>query len=652
MATKKTKMTTKNSSWFQVSNLAKDTAEILIYDEIGSWGIGAKDFITAFPKNATNVVISMNSAGGDVFDGLAIFNHLLNSPAKVTVKIDGLAASIASVIAMAGDEVIMAENAMMMIHNPWTLSVGTAADMRKSADLLDKTKKGLVNAYTMRTGMSDEEVSVLMDAETWMTAEEAVEMGFADTITEPVKIAASFDLSKFRNTPDFLHIKDEVVIMPKETTTPVEEVKNVDEGMIKAQVLKAEMDRRSAIKAVFAKHPQHTALMDEMLDDVKATADVARIRLLDAIGSYVEPVNKVAPAVVVEDSSDKFRKGVVAALHGKATGKPDFNNEFTSHTLFDIAKESLVRAGVRPTGTKMQIVKNAFSHSTSDFPNLIENVLGKELQGAYGNFPETWNSWTTTGSVPDFKVNSRIRLGTFNSLAEIKEGGEYTYGTFGEEKETIQAATKGKAISITRQMIINDDLGGMVRIAQLMGRAAARTVGDDVYAVLTSNPTMADSNTLFHANHSNLGTGGVPTAASFSEAKKLMRMQQDLNGNDYLNIMPKFVLAPVTLEDTIMQLLASETDLTKSNSKVPNTVRNMVQLITDPRLDANSTTAYYFVADPSMTPCVEVVFLDGQQSPYTEQQQGFDIDGISLKIRLDYGVAPTDWRGLVKNAGA
>ena len=130
-----------------------------------------------------------------------------------------------------------------------------------------------------------------------------------------------------------------------------------------------------------------------------------------------------------------------------------------------------------------------------------------------------------------------------------------------------------------------------------------------------------------------------------------MRLQKDVDGNDYLNILPKYILGPVALEDTLNVLMRSETDPAQANSRKPNAVRNAAQVITDPRLDAVSAKSWYLLADQNDAPTVEVAFLDGVDTPYLESQQGFTVDGIQWKVRLDYGVAATDFRGALKNAG-
>jgi ATP-dependent protease ClpP protease subunit len=189
--------------WYEFRARARDAAEIVIYDEIGAFGVAAKAFLDELKAlgPVAELTLRINSPGGSVFDGVAIYNALKRHQARVTVWIDGIAASIASMIAMAGDEVVMPENAMLVLHDPSGLVVGTAFDMRATADALDKMAAAMVAAYRDKSGAGDAEIEALMAAETWLSAEEAVELGFADRVEPPVRMAAHFDLSCFRNMP-------------------------------------------------------------------------------------------------------------------------------------------------------------------------------------------------------------------------------------------------------------------------------------------------------------------------------------------------------------------------------------------------------------------------------------------------------------------
>ena len=183
-----------------------NSAEIYIYDSIGGDGITAKSFAGELKKvgMVDKLDVFINSDGGSVFEGMTIHEHLRRHPAHVTTYIDGLAASIASVIALAGDEVVMAANAMMMIHDPWATTSGSAEEMQKSAEVLDKVGKQILNVYIRRTGSDRDTIEAMMRDETWMDAAEAVALGFADQISVTQDVAAHYDLSRFRNPPNDL----------------------------------------------------------------------------------------------------------------------------------------------------------------------------------------------------------------------------------------------------------------------------------------------------------------------------------------------------------------------------------------------------------------------------------------------------------------
>ena len=189
---------TKNQTWYaieQETNAEGDKsakAEIFVYDEIGGYGIAATQFIQDLEGlgEVDQIDLRISSPGGSIIEGNVIYNAIKRHPANVTVYIDGMAANMASVIAMAGDEVLMADNALLMIHNPWTVSIGDSDQLRKDADLMDKMKSAIINAYG-RSNYSEEELEELMNAETWFTAEEALNAGFIDGTTEGLKAAAS-----------------------------------------------------------------------------------------------------------------------------------------------------------------------------------------------------------------------------------------------------------------------------------------------------------------------------------------------------------------------------------------------------------------------------------------------------------------------------
>lgn len=180
-------------TWYNLKAAADKTPVLSIFDDIGAYGVSAKSFLNDLRTVTTDEVdVEINSPGGDVFAGLAIHNGLRASGKKINVKVLGLAASAASLVAMAGDTIEMPENAFMMIHNPWGFAMGGADEMRNTADVLDKIGAGLVSTYAKRTGKTDQEITALLDAETWMTAQEAVDAGFATSVTPALAVKASY----------------------------------------------------------------------------------------------------------------------------------------------------------------------------------------------------------------------------------------------------------------------------------------------------------------------------------------------------------------------------------------------------------------------------------------------------------------------------
>lgn len=197
--------------WYSVKDQSDDEAEIMIYDVIGWPFNDANELVRSIGAMKTKALtVRINSPGGDVFDGTAIFNALANHPAKVTTRVEGLAASMGSVLAMAGKEIQAYSNTWMMIHDPWVLAMGNQYELREIADVLEKIGGNLLDIYTGKTKSGKKEMKQMMADETWMTAKEAQEKGFIDTILSSGKAAkAQFDLGVFMNAPDGLSAERE-----------------------------------------------------------------------------------------------------------------------------------------------------------------------------------------------------------------------------------------------------------------------------------------------------------------------------------------------------------------------------------------------------------------------------------------------------------
>lgn len=273
------------------------------------------------------------------------------------------------------------------------------------------------------------------------------------------------------------------------------------------------------------------------------------------------------------------------------------------------------------------------------------------FKSGFETSPETWKLWTRVVSVNDFKKNTVVGLSEFSALDDVTGGKAYKYGQFSDKQEQFSIGTYGKLFAINREAIINDDLNVLTSIPQSFGRAAARTIGNVVYGVLTTNAALSDTVALFHTDHKNLGTG-APTVANFDLARTKMVTQKDISGTATLNIVPKYVLTPTELEGVSKVIVSSQYDPTSTkNANVPNMVHNIATVISDPRLSLNSATEWYMVADPNIFDTVVVALLEGKETPVLEQQAGWTIDGVEYKVRIDCGAAAIDHRGMFKSSG-
>ncbi len=641
-------------SWFRMQAKEDQTADIYIYDEIGGWGISARRFTEDLISlgNLSHINLHIHSPGGEVFDGIAIYNQLKNHSATITVYIDGLAASMASVIAMVGDTVIMPKNAMMMIHKPWGVSWGDANDMREYADLLDKLENVLIPAYVAKTGKTTEEITAMLEQETWLDGDECVEHGFADKVIEPVKAMASLTskrIEEFSSMPSA--IKNQIT--PKNTTKPTQQPQpNSSPEPQPSATYADEQIRLNGIKDLFAMFGgRHNELMITCLADANCSVEKAREQLLNTIAQQQnpEPSNKDNAHIYAGNGNivgDSVRASVMARA-----GYQDYekDNAYNSMTLRELARASLTERGVGvATYNPIQMIGMAFTHSTSDFGNILLDVANKAILLGWEENDETFEKWTKKGQLSDFKTAHRVGLGAFPSLRQVREGAEYKYVTLDDKGETIALATYGELFSITRQAIINDDMNMLTDVPMKFGRAAKATVGDLVYAVLIDNEKMSDKKALFSTDHKNMLTGGMDVE-TISAGRTAMRQQKE--GERTLNIRPAFMLVPTTLETQAIQVVKSgSVKGADVNANIINPVRDLAEIIAEPRLDEASTKDWY-MASRQGSDTIEVAYLNGIDVPYIDQLEGFTSDGVTTKVRIDAGVAPVDYRGLLKVTG-
>lgn len=665
---------------YEIRALAAGRVEIFLYDVIGGWGITAQQFVSECKEagvfEASAVDLHIHSPGGDVMQGFAIFNTLSRLKAKLDIWVDGVAASMASmIVCLPGATVHMPENAWLMVHKPWGGIAGDSDDMRDYAAWLDRNEALMLSAYMNKTGLGQEELEAMLKAETWLNGAEAVEKGFADTLEPELQAAACVNQNKlkdYQNMPEQINNlfgprAEAPASQPQPTQNPAPQAANnppapqptqqpmagnIDITALAAQLQQqmqaANTERVSAVSAVFDAFPAFGSLKAECITDISCSAEQARTKLLNALAAGTTPSAGAGAVHIHAGNGNIVGDSIRAAVMNRAGyAQAEKDNAYNGYTLRELARASLVDRGIgiSGVGTAQAMVGLAFTHSSSDFGNILMDVAHKAALLGWDEASETFEQWTRKGTLTDFKTAHRVGLESLASLRKVRAGAEYKYVTIKDRGEPIALATYGELFSIDRQTIINDDLDMLTRIPQAMGLAARATVGDLVWAVLTSNPKMSDGKPLFHADHGNLVAADL-SIEGLDVARKAMLLQK--SGDRRLNIRPAYMLTPVAIESRANQLIKSASvPGADANSGIVNPIQNFVTVASEARLDDSSPTDYYLTAAQGRD-TIEVAYLDGIDTPYLEQQQGFTVDGAAFKVRIDAGVAPLDWRGLVK----
>tara|TARA_R110000823_G_scaffold67848_14_gene157884 strand:- start:1016 stop:2029 length:1014 start_codon:yes stop_codon:yes gene_type:complete len=329
-------------NWYDIqSKASNEVLDVYIFDEIGTFGINAQNFIDeikGFKNSPLNLHI--NCVGGDVFEGMAIYNILKKRTAETTVYIEGIAASMGSVIALAADKVVMAENSLFMIHNAWGGAMGEAKELKKTANLLEKISNEIADIYIKKTNLPYDKVKEMMDEETWLNADEALELGFIDSISDAIKVAAKYDVSKFKNITD-KEIKSKLSINLK-SKNMTDELKNWFNGKIEDIITRVKSDdSNDSVEATevevtiadeaeilnkFSDLEGKTTELNGSIADLEGdketlTGEVERLTALlskaNARGTEISTDGD--PAVVVankvEDSNSAFWNGLIAKIN-------------------------------------------------------------------------------------------------------------------------------------------------------------------------------------------------------------------------------------------------------------------------------------------------------------------------------------------------
>lgn len=328
----------------------------------------------------------------------------------------------------------------------------------------------------------------------------------------------------------------------------------------------------------------------------------------------------------------------------------DQARDFTSLRVVDMARRSLEIAGVRTTGMSHSALIGRALHGTSDFPMILADTAQRVLRQSYTAYQGGIRRICRQSTARDFRAKTIALLGEMPELKKVGQDGEFTHGSMAESAESYRIDTYGRIFGISRQALVNDDLGAFGDLATRYGRAAAEFEAQFLVTLLTSNPIMADGVALFHANHGNLASLGAAIGlTSLGAARQAMRLQKGLDGKTPVDVTPRYLVVPAAQETVAEQYVAAVQASQASNA---NPFSGKLEVVVDPRLDTVSSTAWYLAADSTVFDTIEYSYLETEQGPVIETRNGFEVDGLEVKVRLDFGAGLLDHRGLFRNPGA
>jgi phage major head subunit gpT-like protein/phage head maturation protease len=390
------------------------------------------------------------------------------------------------------------------------------------------------------------------------------------------------------------------------------------------------------------------------------TLDQARAEAFDALKRRSGPPIRTAQPVVLAAGYDDpafLRTAMADAIYTRINPvhQPgDAARPFIGRSMVRLAEEVLRFRGIEIIGLSDGGIVDRALHSTSDFPLLLADVANKVLQEQMAAAPAAIKQICRQATIPDFRNRYSLQLGQAPTLMKVNENGEFKSGSIAEGRESYKLDTYGRIFAINRQSIVNDNLAAFSDIGRLFASAAAQFEAQFLVDLIAANngigPVMSDNKKLFDAAHSNLAaSGGAISDTTLAAARLALRSQKGLDGKTPLDIACKFLVVPATLESSAEKYLASIYPAQAANV---NPFAGKLTLIVDPRLDAKSATRWYVAADPVLFPSVEYAYLAGNEGVQVESRAGFEVDGLQIRARLDFGAGALDYRGVYANPGA
>lgn len=496
-------------------------------------------------------------------------------------------------------------------------------------------------------------------------SERSFECKISEEIEEDLKeeVENERDLSQDEKTGE-TQMKDKPIKDEVDKTQEMEAARNE----ARKEGVETEKRRQAEIRSICKK-----AKFDDLAETyIEAGHEVSKVRelIIDALetrDAETETRSAIPRTEVVRDEEETMRRGIEEAVLFRANQKgklEDIGREWAGLSLLETVREYARRNGNRNVNSlsRHELAKLAFTraavgmHTSSDFPSILENIISKSLRGAYQASPATFEPLVVRRQLPDFKDVSRPQTGLGDKLEKVGASGEIKHTSMSDSAEKYALDTYAKLISIDRKTIINDDLEALSRMPAAFGVKARSLESDLVWGIITTNAALqATGFNLFSGSgqHGNLASAGAaPSIATLGNARAAMRLQKDPDGEP-LNIQLAWLVVPAALETVGEQLVSADLnpdDVSKVNP-FRSGGRTPTQLIVEPRLDANSSAAWYGAASKDQIEMIELGTLQGSDEPLVEQEDMFQNLGMSMRVIHDVAAKALDFRGLYKNPG-
>ena len=673
-----------NKSWFTLKNEGEAQAvKVWIHGDIGSYDIEAIDLIQALQSVGNqDAEFRIQSYGGSVYEGLAMYNAIKAHKGKTVGVVDGLVASISSYFLMACDTIKMPENATLMIHNPAIGAWGGEDEIQSALVQLQNSKQTIADAYVERSGKSLDDVLAAMEKETWFSAAQALEFGLIDEVIDAVNLSNCLkdvtpnELKSFKHPPKELlnqlePVETEPESIPEQESQPddiplaasaassnpvpasgqtiqVSDMPKPNENVELQNAVKKENARQAAIRTLCAKHNIKDELLNAMLDDMECTEDMASSKILVALGEQsvngkTDATNNITNTAIHPGNGNITKDALLNALNARSgVGELEKGNPYKLKSLMDMA-EIAVGKGASQCSTKSELVARAFN--TGDFADIITEGVRTVMRDEAKIRTPLWRELANTENLPNFKETDLVQINDAPDLMAISEDGEYKQAIIKGSGEKIQLATFGREVAITRQAIINDDISLISKLPRKFMQAGYRLSDKLMFNAILAGK-MGDGKDVFQAGAGNKW-GNLTTGITAGDYEKLiMALHKSFatattSGGDALDLRGEFLLASPDHASMLNAVLNTASKPDEYNAAY----KKFAKVIETARMASINGAIGLTSKDFDS---VIMGFLDGQMDPWLETGDGFTSDGAKFRITYDITSKVLDRRGISK----